>query len=66
MSASGLTLDIGCCSCRFGWTGDSALTADEASNNFDLSSFYANWVRDDTTIPMTHHTFLMTHYCFGG
>ena len=24
---------------RFGWTGDSALTADEASVNFDLSSF---------------------------
>ena len=30
---------------RFGWTGDSALTADEASVNFDLSSFYDNWAR---------------------
>ena len=30
---------------RFGWTGDSALTADEASVNFDLTSFYSNWAR---------------------
>ena len=30
---------------RFGWTGDSSLTADEASLNFDLSSFYDNWAR---------------------
>lgn len=36
---------------RFGWTGDSALTADEASLNFDLSSFYDNWARmlDDSS-----------------
>ena len=36
---------------RFGWTGDSALTADEASVNFDLSSFYDNWARmlDDSS-----------------
>ena len=30
---------------RFGWTGDAALTADEANVNFDLSSFYTNWAR---------------------
>jgi alpha-L-rhamnosidase len=30
---------------RFGWTGDSALTADEAALNFDLTSFYTNWIR---------------------
>jgi alpha-L-rhamnosidase len=30
---------------RFGWTGDSALTADEASVNFDLSAFYDSWAR---------------------
>jgi hypothetical protein len=30
---------------RFGWTGDAALTADEANVNFDLTSFYANWAR---------------------
>jgi alpha-L-rhamnosidase len=36
---------------RFGWTGDSALTADEASVNFDLSSFYDSWARmlDDSS-----------------
>jgi alpha-L-rhamnosidase len=36
---------------RFGWTGDSALTADEAALNFDLSSFYRNWLQmlDDSS-----------------
>lgn len=36
---------------RFGWTGDSALTADEAANNFDLASFYDSWGRmlDDSS-----------------
>jgi alpha-L-rhamnosidase len=30
---------------RYGWTGDSALTAEEASNNFDLGAFYHNWLQ---------------------
>jgi alpha-L-rhamnosidase len=28
---------------RFGWTGDSALTSEEALSNFDLGAFYHNW-----------------------
>eukprot|EP00935_MAST-01C_sp_MAST-1C-sp1_P000370 g370.t1 len=36
---------------RFGWGGDSALTADEAALNFDMGAFYHNWLRmiDDTS-----------------
>jgi hypothetical protein len=36
---------------RFGWTGDSALTADEAAQNFDMGAFYHNWLRmlDDSS-----------------
>ena len=30
---------------RLGWTGDSALTAEEALNNFDLGAFYHNCAR---------------------
>lgn len=29
-----------------GWTGDAHITADSASNNFDMRNFYAKWVRD--------------------
>jgi alpha-L-rhamnosidase len=36
---------------RYGWTGDSAVTADEAAQNFDLGSFFHNWLRmiDDSS-----------------
>jgi hypothetical protein len=30
---------------RQGWTGDSALTAHEATLNFDMSAFFDNWAR---------------------
>jgi len=30
---------------RLGWTGDSALTADEALSNYDLGAFYHNWAK---------------------
>lgn len=29
-----------------GWTGDAHITADSASNNFDMRNFYAKWVQD--------------------
>ena len=36
---------------RYGWTGDAAITSDEAAQNFDLGAFYHNWLRmvDDTS-----------------
>jgi hypothetical protein len=36
---------------RYGWTGDAAITADEAAQNFDLGAFYSNWLRmlDDSS-----------------
>ena len=36
---------------RLGWTGDSALSSDEASLNYDMGAFYHNWARmlDDTS-----------------
>jgi alpha-L-rhamnosidase len=36
---------------RYGWTGDAAVTADEAAQNFDMGAFYHNWLRmlDDTS-----------------
>lgn len=30
---------------RYGWTGDAAVTADEAAQNFDMGAFYQNWLR---------------------
>jgi alpha-L-rhamnosidase len=30
---------------RQGWTGDSALTAHEATANYDMGAFYHNWAR---------------------
>eukprot|EP00040_Diaphanoeca_grandis_P031770 m.190577 g.190577 ORF g.190577 m.190577 type:complete len:1125 (-) comp32410_c0_seq1:45-3419(-) len=36
---------------RYGWTGDAAITADEATQNFDMGAFYHNWLRmvDDSS-----------------
>ena len=33
---------------RLGWTGDSALSSDEASLNYDMGAFYHNWARSKT------------------
>ena len=30
---------------RLGWTGDSALTSEEALSNFDLGAFFHNWAK---------------------
>jgi hypothetical protein len=30
---------------RLGWTGDSALTSEEALSQFDLGAFYHNWAK---------------------
>jgi alpha-L-rhamnosidase len=42
---------------RFGWTGDSALTSEEALSNFDLGAFYHNWCRFPS--PLSFSAFLI-------
>jgi len=39
---------------RLGWTGDSALTAHEASLNYDMGAFFHNWaqVHQDPSLPL--------------
>lgn len=42
-----LSVDLPSCDdvCRYGWTGDAAITADEAVQNFDMPAFFHNWLR---------------------